>query len=42
MKIPWATRQTLKLLREHESVASIQDWARGVSAAGVEEILVDM
>jgi len=42
MKIPWPTRRTLRSLRDHESVASIQDWARGVSAAGVEEILVEM
>ena len=42
MKIPWPTRQILKLLRDHGSIAAMQEWARGVSAAGVEEILVDM
>jgi 8-oxo-dGTP pyrophosphatase MutT (NUDIX family) len=42
MKIPWPTRRTLRSLRDHESVASIQDWARGVSTAGVEEILIEM
>jgi 8-oxo-dGTP pyrophosphatase MutT (NUDIX family) len=42
MKIPWPTRQTLKLLRGHDSVASIENWARTASAAGVDEILVEM
>ncbi len=42
MKIPWATRRTLKSLRDHKSVSSIQNWARDVSAAGVEEFVVDM
>ena len=42
MKIPWATRRTLKMLRDHDSVASLQAWASGVNAAGIEEIVVDM
>ena len=42
MKIPWPTRQVLKLLKGHDSVAALQDLARSRSAAGVEEILVEM
>jgi 8-oxo-dGTP pyrophosphatase MutT (NUDIX family) len=42
MKIPWATRRVLKMLRDHDSVASLQAWASSVSAAGIEEIIVDM
>jgi 8-oxo-dGTP pyrophosphatase MutT (NUDIX family) len=42
IKIPWPTRQILKLLNGHDSVASLQDLARSRSAAGVDEILVEM
>jgi len=42
MKIPWPTRQILKLLEEHDSVAALQELARSRSAAGVKEILVEM